>query len=158
MEIQPQLRNTKITWCETVPVELKTLLLPILDEILWLLPRWCEELLIEFDPKPEDNFTAACVNSEEYRWVKILVSSYWLQYSIKERKYALIHEFIHASNGYIGNYIKKLTDKFITDEAAKIFLKGEGQQYIERATQDLAACIYAKIYSELPPLHVKDKK
>lgn len=149
-DFQPQLLTTRINWLPGVPDEVKASLLLLFEKFFWLLPRWCEELVVQFMPKTEDNAELSLLNSEEYRWVKLFIYPVWLQSSEEERAYNLIHEFVHASNGYLSDYLKRIIDAYVSDEKTREVLKSEWQFYVERSTQDITHCIYAKLYGELP--------
>jgi hypothetical protein len=93
------------------------------------------------------------LNGEDYRWVKLSVYPYWMTYSNEDRRFDIIHEFIHASNGYMSDYTKRLLASLVKDESVKDLLIAEWQIYCERATQDIATCIYSKMYNQLPSAH-----
>lgn len=106
----------KVTWHDKVTMrapELRTIVEPLVEQCLEMLPNWCEELLVWWDS--EDTITVARMETNyEYRWCKLWISPAFL--TDGNRLGTVRHEFIHALRApeklFVDSLINFVQEKF----------------------------------------------
>lgn len=130
-----------VEWYDTVPPEIREIAEEHLKAWWLLLPTWCQEFRVNFDP--ENKKTLSIGVNFPGRWAVLHLTPRWLQEIPKEREVGIIHELIHvnlepistATNRILGDLTEKgtplreLADSIITDG-------------LEGSTEDLARAFF----------------
>jgi hypothetical protein len=137
----------EVTWNPLVPKEMREAIEPVIERYLWLVPEWCYQLHIEYwdtetdkDGKSTSGFASITVN-DEYRRAALEVYSSWFDGDERDRRYYIIHEFVHLYSGLAGNFFRRLIDNIYPEnDRGPLFktAKIEYSRLSEQATQDMA--------------------
>lgn len=140
-----------ITWEADIPEDIKAIAEPMLERWVWLVPTWCQEFTVRYDPMYDAQM--AVTNNYRNRWAMLRMTGQWLGCPDSERELSLVHELIHVCleplvapvSRIVGNLTKDGTK--LRAMADKMFSDG-----LEAATQDLAHCfLKQKKEKELRP-------
>lgn len=90
------MRRPRIVWDKSVPRTLRALCKPHVDQHVYLLPGWCEELRIGYDTGTEG--TSARVNvAQEYRFARVTLHPPMIDMSEVDRADTIRHEILHVA-------------------------------------------------------------
>jgi hypothetical protein len=85
------------TWNRQMPAEVRAILEPLLDKWDFVLPGWCDQLILEWDTvENDDESTLRCQPQEEYRQIRVIVFGQWLIEQEENREEAVLHELAHT--------------------------------------------------------------
>lgn len=124
--------NTNIERLE-VPGEIWESLDELLDQYRWLIPTWCHDLYVRYEPE--------CPNVAEtsimyrYRKATIVLGNRWIHEDADYRERTLVHELIHIQLGPMVEWTKLLIDRLAGDDAGRII--EEFNERHEASTTDL---------------------
>ena len=130
------------TWEPDIPQDIRDIVLPHLDRWQLLIPTWCQDFSIRYDPRKE----ALCSVEVCYRnrWALLVITGRWLEVTDEARDVALLHELIHINLEPLtlagGNIIESMAESVAQTLAKSSHLEG-----MEAAVQDLARGIHRMI-------------
>lgn len=75
------------------PEDLQAIVDPLISKWKDLIPPWCQELRICYDPK-RDSMMSTTLNYRN-RWAVLHITGVWFKEKVEERELALVHEFVH---------------------------------------------------------------
>jgi hypothetical protein len=117
-----------------MPVEVAEAVLPQLEAWAHLLPTWCHQVVLRWDPDNRaDNFSVS--TAQEYRWIKVTASPGFLAASPTERSDSVIHEFVHA----LLDPVMEILDRLAEDapKGLQKYLKEERRRSLEATVCDI---------------------
>lgn len=127
--------NQTIWYDKRVPQEIKDALEPVIIAQSYVLPTWCQEIAVHFDPEQES--AASMYANKPYRIAHLTVSGGWLRAAEKERIDMVRHEFVHVVLSIMTNWTKDTLNRLITDDKRLLdWLLDEWGERLEGATCD----------------------
>jgi hypothetical protein len=113
----------------------------------WLIPSWCQKMLIGWCADSDDGGAAINITvNYEYRWARI---TFFPAFHVQgDKREAVIHELIHAFAGILANYARDTIKLLIPEDEAPKFRQhclDELQMRHEAFVQDMAHCIANKV-------------
>ena len=109
-------------------------------EFLWIVPTWCHELDIEWDPDAS-NGAARSVIKPRYRQAHLLIHPAYLECDIDFRRGIIAHEMIHIALGPIVTFGARLIEDFTPEDGIRKFVQEEWASRFESVVEDLALAI-----------------
>ena len=130
----------EINYEKDFPEEVKAIIDPLINEWKTLLPPWCQELIVKYDPTRASNM-AVQVNYRT-RWAVLYVPGVWLKLDPTERVAAMLHEFAHILLRPLTSPIERIIEDTLEEKttirelADSMYCDGE-----EAAVEDIAHAI-----------------
>lgn len=97
-----------IQWEPDFPDDLRGIVEPHLQRWLALIPTWCQEFIVRYDPH-QDSRMAAKVNYRN-RWAILIVTGQWFDSPVAEREVCLIHELLHIATEPLSSVVTRIID------------------------------------------------
>ena len=126
--------------CGDCPVHIFEELQHAIEDSLWALPGWVEQVRVQYDAS--DDGTFAMQAHEEYRTVYLIVNAGFGRVSRAERPRFILHEFIHAHLNAMDDFWRDLVGAMDPPEAMKNWAKNRWRRALEIATNDLERAIW----------------
>jgi hypothetical protein len=137
-----------IEYCPKFPPEIREKVEPILDDISWLVPGWCQRVVVFWEPVNQDRNSAFINVNYAYRFVQITICSDFLGQTEQEMRDDLLHELIHGFICPMADYAREIIDLYCPkDESPKTneMLHRELTRKNEAITQDFTFVLAGKI-------------
>jgi hypothetical protein len=115
-----------------------------LNPFIWLIPKWCQRVLVNLYTGEGDAAIATLVDYE-YRKITLDFYSCWLIQGSDKMRADVVHECIHFSVNELYNEARRVVLATCNDnEALKDFAFKRLEVSVESVTQDLAFAILNK--------------
>lgn len=137
----------KIEFKKDFPPELKPRYEKIIKKASWLIPGWCQSVVVFWDAHDDERASLYTRVNYEYRFIQITVCSDCIGTSDKDLLTEVIHEMIHGFINPLADYAKEIVNTFCSkDDSPKTnkILHNEITRKNESVTQDLAFAISNK--------------
>ena len=140
----------EVAWSKDMPREVRAVAEPLVEDALRYLPSWVQHLSVRYGIGEGEDGVVAVVEAEyPYRQVKVRLTPHFLTDSPRNRKRAIVHEFMHSPiapiRAWVIRTLQTLTEE---DDALRQSLFNEYHDLEEGAVQDLTFAI-------LPPRGAK---
>lgn len=119
-----------------LPEEIREAVEPDLQELLHLIPTWCNSLHLAYDP--DEDAHASMSASEETRDAKLKIGAHYLTQSPRQRTLTLLHEIAHIHMAPMEDLVESLKKLADLEGAPAKFLETQCEATIERVAEDLA--------------------
>lgn len=90
------MRRPRVIWDKSVPRALRALCKPHVEQHVYLLPGWCEEIRIGYDADSEGASANVRV-AQEYRFARITLHPPMIDMSEADRADTIRHEILHVA-------------------------------------------------------------
>lgn len=125
-----------------------------LNPFLFLVPGWCNELIVKlWNSDGESGGSAIRTSiSYEYRWAKIEFFSCWLLESDYDKGFHVVHDLLHIPTSVYVDYAEEQIKRLCPESEAPKFndlMLEESRVRCESMVQDLAHAIYKKFRQEV---------
>lgn len=124
-----------VTYDKSVNESILPLVKSRLEKYLFLIPDWCQNVLIFFKTHNPDGDSLACSTSFHYRFTHINV--YPTFFDDDQWEISVIHEMIHILQSPYTNKVESMIEKFVPPSIAE-YLVEELIKEEEGITQDMA--------------------
>lgn len=126
-----------------IPAAILTEIQRSLEPWGWIVPTWCERVLVGWtEESHEENYSATTHVEYPYRWARITFYPCFLkQHSLSQDA---LHELIHIPMHVLAGWARDRIETLVTEADAPKFrrvLLDELTERIEAATEDLASRI-----------------
>jgi hypothetical protein len=116
---------------------------------IWLVPNWCQKIVINLYPVSENspNNGIETTTHYEYRWIKIDFFSGWLTERDDVKQEHIVHDLLHGFTSIVVDYATEQIDNLCPPNEAEKFnrsMKTQMSILCESMTQDLAFAIMNK--------------
>jgi hypothetical protein len=129
---------------EVNKVEIEKYLMPY----IWLVPSWCQKLVINLYPVSENGGNAIETTTYyDYRWIKVNFYSSWLSERPEVKQEHIVHDLLHGFTSIVVDYAIDQIDNLCPESEAEKFNRSMKKQLsilCESMTQDLAFAILSK--------------
>jgi len=124
-----------------------------LKPFIWLIPNWCQKLVINLYPMSDDYPQNALETTVyyDYRWIKINFYSGWLTERDEVKQEHIVHDLLHGFTSIVVDYALEQIDNLCPASEAEKFnrsMKAQLNILCESMTQDLAFAILNKFKNE----------
>lgn len=132
----------KFWFSEAMPQEVKDASLPLLVENEHLIPEWCHEVRVYWNPAGEhvgEDLAAAYIETEyAYRYATLTICPAFLSEEDEARTFRIKHELWHIVSSPLVSYLKDITDILSKrDELLSEIVARESTEKVESLTEDL---------------------
>lgn len=138
--------NATIIYDKDFPEFAKAEIDPLLQEWLWLLPKWCQMVSIGWHDKSECE--GECVNiSISYSYRNVRIRFFSLFHTAENKREMIGHELVHSQIGMLADYARYIIEMLATEDEHPILRQHLQEQLTERhesVTQDFAYCLNKK--------------
>ena len=139
---------SKFVYDPAIPSTVKRELVKELKPFEWLVPGWCQEVGVTWNPQgPPDGTIITCASMYEYRKVQLTFYPLFLS-EIGDRREHVIHDLLHAFVSVLCDFAFDTIDRLVPHEEAPKFreaLLEELRVRNESCVQDLAHCLAGKL-------------
>lgn len=127
-------RELRVAWDKNMPPEIITVLQPIIDEWLHIVPTWCHFLKISY---VVDDIVAAMATEPMYRRAFLMIGGGWITHGRNGRIHSIVHELLHIVMEPTSGTLDKILKEYVTDDAAREVVEHEWRKNYEGVTEDL---------------------
>lgn len=135
---------SKFTYATDIPPSIKRELVKALKPYEWLVPDWCQEVFVAWNPHG-GNESTVITSSSMYEYRRVALTFYPLFLSEEgNRAEHVIHDLLHAFVSVVSDFAYDTIDRLVPPEEAPKFreaLLEELRQRNESCVQDLAHCL-----------------
>lgn len=135
---------SKFTYEAGIPATVKRELVKALKPYEWLVPAWCQEVFVSWNPVGGNDGTVI-TSSSMYEYRRVALTFYPLFLSEEgNRAEHVIHDLLHAFVSVVSDFAYDTIDRLVPPEEAPKFreaLLEELRQRNESCVQDLAHCL-----------------
>jgi len=138
--------NTRFEFEPNFPTDLLHSVAGLLKRYEWLVPLWCQRILVRFRGDSEDGEDADCTTRKDYRWSVITIRGNFLEETERGRRISIVHELVHIPTTRVFSYAADTVDLLFKDGDAPKFhqhIKDGLREHYEAGVQDLAERIIA---------------
>lgn len=136
-----------------MPPEVRRAFAPLLYQHLWLVPGWCRQLFLQYDPHGDPNADASSSSEPEYRQGRITLHAGWLDANPTQRRLEVIHEILHLPMSPMVEEHAEAVDRLFVDGDAPKYretLQEQWRKAFEGTVQDLSFAILALDSATMP--------
>lgn len=126
-----------IRWEPDFPADLRSIAEPVLSECVWLIPSWCQEVIVRYNPHIDARMQSEI--SHRNRWLVLNFTGQWLNEPEDERVNTLVHELVHVCVEPFAIAANRVRDQI--PEAARGLAEDMLRDGLECSVEDLARCI-----------------
>lgn len=138
-----------VAWNPNISAVNKIEIEKYLNPYLWLVPKWCQKLVINVYPIAENDANAIETTVYyDYRWIKINFYSSWFVERAEVKQEHIVHDLLHGFTSIFVDYVQNQIDILCPSNEAEKFNQTMHQQMrilCESMTQDLAFAIMNQI-------------
>lgn len=142
---------SKFTFKDSVSPEMVTVLKRYLLPCEWLVPDWCNEVLVEWsDEASENDSVIEAWLYYEYRWGKLIFYPCFLSQTENARHTHVVHDMLHLFVSVVSEYAEDTIKVLLPEDEEPKFRKhaiAELRRRNESLVQDLALCIMRNLSS-----------
>lgn len=124
-----------------------------LEPLLWLVPTWCQDLIVIWQ-QDKDNSSCAFSIDYEYRRATLYVYPMFLMGDEDTRRTDMLHELLHGFAGILADYaaseLKTLLPKEESPKYRASVLRELNMRH-ESWVQDMAYCIHKHLMTPPKP-------
>lgn len=139
-----------------LPDEVKSSCKDILLNNEYLIPNWCNEVRIFWNPNGYDdgNASAYIDTSYAYRFAAIFICPPFLSEELDDREIRIKHELCHIVSTPVVSYVRDVANIVAPEEPMNQLVVRESSEKVESMTEDLVYILlrmeefYAKKYSK----------
>ncbi|MGI8542466.1 MAG: hypothetical protein ACR2MD_03205 [Aridibacter sp.] len=137
----------KITWNKNIEPENKAEIEKYLDPIRWLIPRWCQKLVVSLWDSDGDGAAISTDVNYDYRNIELDFYSNWMLPDSQTKQENIIHECVHFFICPLYNQAQRFIENSADNDDTKKFKLAELAITNESITQDLSYAIGNKFGS-----------
>jgi hypothetical protein len=135
--------STKIRYSPDLPVEVLSIIQPLLKKWKWLIPTWCQELWIVWTPEGINGQSFAGANQAryDYRDATIHFHPDLLDEASGDQEYTIVHELLHTFGTPLVDWVIAQFANLVSETLAPQYHKTLMVDLMERhesATTDLS--------------------
>jgi hypothetical protein len=137
---------TEIVWNNGIEPQNKAEIEKYLNPFLFLIPKWCQRLVINVYPSDNGNAIETTTHYD-YRWIQMNFFSDWFVERNEVKQEDIIHDLLHGFTSIAIDYAIRQIDNLCPESEAEKFNRSMKEQLTilcESMTQDLAFAIMNK--------------
>lgn len=145
-------RVGKYWFSPDVPDEVKSSCKELLISNESLIPNWCNEVRIFWNPQGYEDAAAYIDTSYAYRYAAIFICPPFLNEEPEDRELRIKHELCHIVSSPLVSYVNDIAKILGVEESIEQIVKRESSEKVESMTEDLVYILmqmeekYAKKY------------
>lgn len=115
-----QVRDGKVLYVQDWPEEILPAVRAAVNETAWLIPAWCNDLIVTWNPTVDDR-AADMESNFDYRNARMRICAQFIDQTEAHRVEILRHEMLHISINPLVDYCKRTIERLLPDETNRAF-------------------------------------
>lgn len=135
-----------VSFSPLVPPEIIAIVEPVLAERLWMVPTWCQEIVVKFDPSMDGGDAAHIEPRTEYRKAMMGIGPAFIVDTVGGREDILTHELAHLIIAPLHSWCSVVMEHspYEEDSPSQGMLEEHFRLALESTTEDLMRVLQEK--------------